>query len=70
MQREGLQVLEEDPAVAVDDRLRQPGRARRVEDVQRVRERHGLELERAGLGEKLVPGDRVGDLVRPLRGSR
>ena len=40
-----LQVLEEDPALAVDDRLRQPGRAGRVEHPQRVVERQLRELE-------------------------
>ena len=41
-----LEVLDGDAAVAVHDRLRQAGRARRVQEVQRVVERHGLELER------------------------
>ena len=39
VQRERLQVLEEDAAVAVDDRLGQAGGARRVQDVQRMVER-------------------------------
>ena len=38
-----LQVLEQDPAVALDDRLRQPGGARGVEDPERVVEGHALE---------------------------
>ncbi len=38
-----LQVLEQDPALALDDRLRQPGRARGVEDPERVVEGHALE---------------------------
>ena len=41
-----LQVLEQDAAVAVHDRLREPGRARGEEHVERVRERQRLELER------------------------
>ena len=40
----------------VDDRLRQPGRARRVEHPQRVVERHGLEPQRLGrTGEEVGP---------------
>ena len=46
-----LQMLDEDAAVAVHDRLRQPRRARREEHVQRVREGNGLELERPRLGQ-------------------
>ena len=54
-----LAVLEEDATVPVDDRLRQAGRAGREEHVERVRERDGVELERPGLGEQLLPGERV-----------
>jgi hypothetical protein len=46
VQGEHLDVLDEDAAVAVHDRLRQAGGAGRVEDVQRVVERDGLEGER------------------------
>ena len=56
---EVLAVLEEDAAVPVDDRLRQPGRAGGEEHVQRVGERDGVELERPRLGEELVPAERV-----------
>ena len=66
-----LQVLEQDPAVALDDRFRQPGRARGVEDPERVVEGDPLEGElgaRAGL-EQLVPADRVAQRRRgPGRG--
>ena len=41
-----LELLEQDPAVALDDRLRQPGRAAGVQDPQRVVEVHRLEHER------------------------
>ena len=40
-----LQVLEQDPALAVDDRLRQAGRPGRVEHPERVVERQLRELE-------------------------
>ena len=61
-----LQVLDQDAAVPVDDRLRQAGRARREEDVQGVRERQGVELERPRLGEQLLPADGVREhVVRP-----
>ena len=62
VQGEHLVVLDEDAPVAVDDRLGQAGRARRVEDVERVVERQGLELgrgaaarSRAGRPEQVVP---------------
>src|SRR5262249_57438917 len=55
-----LQVLEQDPAVPVNDGLRQPGRPRGEEHVQGVVERDRVELERAGLGAELLPRDRVG----------
>ena len=42
--------VEEDSAVAVHDRLGQPGRARREQDVQRVIEGNGFEGERSGRG--------------------
>ena len=44
---EVLAVLEQDAAVPVHDRLRQPGRAGGEEHVQRVGERDRVELERA-----------------------
>ena len=54
-----LEVLEQDAAVAVHDRLRQAGGAGGEEDAERVVERHRLELERPRLAEQLVPLDRV-----------
>ena len=54
--------------MAVDDRLGQPGGARREEHVERVVEGDGLELERAGLGQQVVPRDGVGELVARRRG--
>ena len=45
--------------MAVHDRLRQAGRARREEDAERMREGQGLELERLALREERVPGDGV-----------
>ena len=55
VQRVDLQVLEQDAAVAVDDRLRQPGRARAVEDVERMVERDLLEAQRPRLGAAARP---------------
>ena len=45
VEAEVLQVLEHDPAVTVDDRLRQPGGAARVDDPERMVEWHPLERE-------------------------
>ena len=55
-----LELLEEDPAVALHDRLRQAGRARRVEHPQGVVEGHLLEARLGALapGLELAPGDR------------
>ena len=54
--------------MAVHDRLRQPGGAGGEQDVERVVERQRVEREPAGLGEEVVPGDRVGlDGVVPRR---
>jgi hypothetical protein len=54
-------VLEQDPALALDDRLRQPGGAGGVEDPERVVEGHALEAELGALlgGEQLIPGGGV-----------
>src|SRR5262249_18727638 len=48
VQAQLLQVLEEDAALAVDDRLREARRARAVEHPERVVERKVRELELAG----------------------
>ncbi len=77
-----LHLLEQDPALAVDDRLGQPGRARAVEHPDRVPERHLGELELgAGPEEPIRPArarqiaerhhalerrDRPGDLLDDL----
>ena len=58
-ERVRLEELEQDAAVPVDDRLRAARRPRREEHEQRVVEGHGLERERAGLGEQLVPRARA-----------
>ena len=58
-QPEVLAVLDEDAAVAVDDRLRQPGRAGAEQDVQRVVERDRLERQLAGLRGQLLPAGGV-----------
>ena len=51
-----LEVLEQDPALRVHDRLRQAGGARGVEDPHRVVEGHALERELlVGGRERLVP---------------
>ena len=44
-----------------------PGGAGREEHEERVVERHRHELERAGLGDQLGPGQRVGELVLAVR---
>ena len=51
----GLEVLDEHPAVPVHDRLRQAGRARGEQHVERVVERDRLELQRALLGRAARP---------------
>ena len=62
-----LEVLEEDPAVPVDDRLRQAGRARAVEHEEWMVEGHLLEWQLATLRHQLGPGDRVGNAsFRPV----
>jgi hypothetical protein len=64
-----LEVLEQDPAVAVDDRLRQAGRAARVQDPQRVVERDAGPGRAARLGQKLVPSSRRRPSSRPEVGT-
>ena len=70
VQVELLQLLEQDAAVALDDRLRQAGGARGVEDPERVVEGDALEAELDALAEvgELAPGHRRG--ARPSRSSR
>ncbi|GBC87295.1 hypothetical protein HRbin12_01298 [bacterium HR12] len=58
VERQGLQVLEEDPAVPLHDRLRQARRARGVEDPERVREGDPREGGLGRLGQELGPGHR------------
>ena len=72
LRRVVLQVLEQDPAVAVHDRLGLAGGAGGEQHAQRVGERHRLELELAGLGEQLVPADarRAARPARTARGRR
>jgi len=56
LQPPGLEMLEHDPAVPVDDRLGQAGRAGAVEHPQRVVEGNALERERlVGRREGVVP---------------
>ncbi len=57
VERERLEVLEDDAAVPVHDRLGQPGGPRGVDDPERVRERHLLEvrLVLVALGAEIVP---------------
>ena len=69
-----LEVLEQDPAVAVHDRLGQPGRAGREQDVERVVERHRLELQRrrarrAGRPRSIASGS-ASSAPRTARGRR
>ncbi len=65
-----LEVLDQDAAVAVDDRLRQPGGARREQHVERVVERDRLELERTGLGRPRRPRRRSRAARRRRRRGR
>ena len=53
-------MFEQDPAVAVDDRLGHARRARRVQHVQRMVGGDLLELERARFGDEVAPWDRAG----------
>jgi len=62
-----LEVLEQDAAVAVHDRLGQAGGARAVQDVERMVERHRVEGELARLGEQLGPARRVGEARRSVQ---
>ena len=74
-----LELLEQDPALPLDDRLRQPGRPRRVEHPQRVVERDRLERERVVAEEAVLPAaavevaephDRRADLLADRRDRR
>jgi hypothetical protein len=59
-------VLEQLTAVPVDDRLRQPGGSAGEQDVERVVERDGRELERRIVSEQLLPPDRARQLARAV----
>jgi hypothetical protein len=59
VQGELLEVLEQDPALAVDDRLRQPSGPAGVQDPQRVVERQWSELERPVGQEAFLPARAV-----------
>ena len=61
-----LQVLEEDPALPLHDRLRQARRAGRVEDPKRVVERHPVERRRRARSR----GKQGFPCGRPLQGRR
>ncbi len=63
-----LQVLEQDPALPLHDRLWQPRRARRVEDPQRVVERHLLERQLIRLGQLPLATRQVRHRDRVLQG--
>ena len=66
-QRVVLQVLQQDPAVAVHDRLRLAGGAGGEQHAQRVGERHRVERELApGSARSSLHGDRVGQRVRAV----
>ena len=59
VQRQRLEVLDDDPAVRLHDALGQPGRPRRVQHPQRVVEGHRRELQRGGGGGELRPRHRA-----------
>ena len=67
MQPRLLQVLQQDPALPLDDGLRQTGRAGGVEDPERMVERQALEAELGRLGEELIPAARHQDGVLDRR---
>src|SRR6202007_1250972 len=69
VETELLQVLEEDPALAVDDRLRQAGRAGAVQDPERMVERELRELE-LGRGELPLAAGEVREDERLLDGRQ
>ncbi len=56
-------MLDQDPAVAVDDRLGQPRGAGREQHVHGMGERHRLELERPRLRHERLPRQRVRQLA-------
>ena len=58
VQGQHLVVLDEDAAVAVHDRLGEPGGPGGVQDVERVVERDVVDLEVGRLGDQLGPGHR------------
>jgi hypothetical protein len=60
VQRERFDVLEQDAAVTVHDRLGQAGRARGVEHIQRMVERHRLVRHRRRLADQLGPRQGAG----------
>jgi hypothetical protein len=62
-QTEVLHVLEQHPAVAVDDRLGQARRSRGEQHVERVLERHACKAQRRELAEQLLPGHPAGRRV-------
>ncbi len=55
MQAEQLEVLEQQPSVAMHDGLGRPGRTRRVEDGERVLEGHRLDRDPRAVREELLP---------------
>ena len=57
LQSGGLEVLEDRAAVSVHDGLRHPGRAGRIDDPERVRERNGRECQRRWRGDRLDERD-------------
>ena len=67
-----LELLQQDPAVPLDDRLRQAGGPRRVEDPEGMVEGDALEAERRARAElaELPPGHRRGAAVAALQGGQ
>ena len=61
MERKGLEVFEEDAAVSMYDRLRQPCGAGRVEYPEWMVERDGLELDGIGIDQRVPPENGVGE---------
>ena len=70
VEMEQLELLERDAAVAMNDRLRKPGGARREQDEQRMRERHLLELESVAARDRRPASASAQNIERGVSGVR
>ena len=67
---EQLELLEGDPAVAMDNGLRKPRGAGREQDPQRMRERHLLELECVAARDRRPASASAQKIARAVSGVR